>query len=168
MSTRTIGFSFAANTALIVLLQWTIIRRIDGHRRTRVLLVMAATWAVAWLILGAAGLSSGTVMAAVLVCLNCAVFAVGETLLQPTMPSIVNDLVDDHVRGRMNALNASMYNAPSFIGPPVAGALIGAHLGWVYIAMLLATLAVLAFLVVVRLEPQLTPAQNGLVQNGSL
>ena len=38
MSTRVVGFAFAVNTAVIVLLQFLVLRLIAGHRRTRVML----------------------------------------------------------------------------------------------------------------------------------
>jgi hypothetical protein len=52
VSTRVIGFGFAVNTATIVLLQFVVLRRISGRRRTRVLVAMTVLWAVAWLVLG--------------------------------------------------------------------------------------------------------------------
>ena len=48
VSTRTIGYAFAANTATIVLLQLLVLQRIEGRRRTRVILVLSALWAVSW------------------------------------------------------------------------------------------------------------------------
>ena len=55
VSTRAIGFAFAANTLVIVVLQLLVLRRIEGLRRTRVIAVMGVVWAGAWLLLGAAG-----------------------------------------------------------------------------------------------------------------
>ena len=49
VSTGVIGFAFAVNTAVIVGLQFFVLRRITGRRRTRVLIVMCALWAVAWI-----------------------------------------------------------------------------------------------------------------------
>lgn len=37
--------AFAANTATIVLLQLLVLQRIEGRRRTRVILVLSAIWA---------------------------------------------------------------------------------------------------------------------------
>ena len=45
VSTRVIGLSFAVNTAVIVLLQFAVLKRISGRRRTRVMVVMALVWA---------------------------------------------------------------------------------------------------------------------------
>src|SRR5206468_1485899 len=56
ISTTQIGLAFAANTAVIVLLQLPVVRRIQGHRRTRLLMVLAGIWAVAWAVVGLAGL----------------------------------------------------------------------------------------------------------------
>ena len=103
ISTQGLGFAFAANTLVIVLLQLVVLQRIEGHRRTRVIAVMAAVWAVSWLLLGATGLVSGTWGATMLVAACASVFAFGETLLQPTVPALVNDLAPDHLRGRYNA-----------------------------------------------------------------
>src|SRR5665811_2164177 len=51
VSTRTIGYALSANTATIVLLQLLVLQRIEGRRRTRVILVLSALWAVSWLCL---------------------------------------------------------------------------------------------------------------------
>ena len=55
VSTRTIGLAFAVNTAVIVLLQFLVLSRITGRRRTRVMVVMGLVWASSWLLLGATG-----------------------------------------------------------------------------------------------------------------
>lgn len=161
VSTHVLGFAFAFNTAVIVVLQLLVLQRIEGRRRTRVIAVMGAVWALSWLCLGFTGVFSGGILAAVLVCLMASIFAFGETLLQPTTPAIVNDLADDRVRGRFNALNSASFQLPSMIAPPIAGALIGAGAGWVYIALLIAGCGLVGWLAVVRLEPQLDPRING-------
>ena len=121
VSTGVIGFAFAINTAVIVGLQFFVLRRISGRRRTRVLIVMVALWAVAWVVLGLTGLVSGTVAASAGVLLFHALFALGETLLQPTIPAITNDMAPDHLRGRYNAVNAGAFQAGTILGPVVAG-----------------------------------------------
>ena len=50
-----------------------------------------------------------------------ALFALGETLLQPTIPAITNDMAPDHLRGRYNAVNAGAFQAGTILGPVVAG-----------------------------------------------
>ena len=53
------------------------------------------------------------------------VFAFGETLLQPTIPALVNDLAPDHLRGRYNAVSSGSFQLAAVIAPPIAGFLIG-------------------------------------------
>src|SRR5690606_30786070 len=67
-----------------------------------------------------------------------AVFAFGETLLQPTVPAVVNALATDHLRGRYNAVNAAALNGGAIAAPVVAGLLLGAHLTAVYSGLMIA------------------------------
>jgi MFS family permease len=160
VSTRTIGFAFAVNTAVIVLLQFLVLSRIRGHRRTRVMGVMGVVWAFAWLLLGAAGLVPGSMAAAAGILVFMGVFALGETLMQPTIPAISNDLAADHTRGRYNAINAAAFQGAAIAGPVVAGLLLDHDLGEVYVGlMVLGCLAVCAM--ARALEWKIPDAANG-------
>ena len=64
-------------------------------------------------------LVSGTVGATLLVAGCASVFALGETLLQPTIPALVNDLAPDHLRGRYNALSSASFSLPGIIAPVI-------------------------------------------------
>ena len=117
VSTQGLGFAYACNTLVIVLLQLVVLRRIDGHRRTRIIMVMSLVWAIAWLTLGASGLLPGTLGATVLVAACTSIFAFGETLMQPTIPPLVNDLAPDHLRGRYNAVSTGAFSLAAIIAP---------------------------------------------------
>ncbi len=162
VSTRGLGLAFAANTLVIVLLQLLVLQRIEGRRRTRVILVMAGVWAVSWALLGASGLFPGTWVATLFVAGCASVFALGETLLQPTMPAIVNDLAPDHLRGRYNGLTTGCFQAASVLGPVVAGFMIGHRLNLAYLVVLVLGCALVGWLSVGRLEGQLDDRSNGL------
>jgi MFS family permease len=162
VSTRGLGLAFAANTLVIVLLQLLVLQRIEGKRRTRVIVVMAIIWAVSWALLGASGLVPGTLGATLLVAGCASVFALGETLLQPTMPAIVNDLAPDHLRGRYNGLTAGSFQGASILGPIVAGFLVGHGLHLPYLVVLVGGCGLVAWLSVGRLERQLDDRSNGL------
>lgn len=162
VSTRGLGFAFAANTLVIVLLQLVVLQRIEGLRRTRVIAVMGVVWAGSWLLLGSSGLVPGTLGATMLVAAMASVFALGETLLQPTIPALVNDLAPDHLRGRYNALSSAAFQLAAIIAPPIAGVLIGLGLGSVYIASLVAGSLLVGLLAIARVEPQLSTEANGL------
>lgn len=161
VSTQGLGIAFAANTLVIVVLQLAVLQRIEGRRRTRVIAVMALIWAGAWLLLGGSGLVPGTVGATVLVAACASVFALGETLLQPTIPALVNDLAPDHLRGRYNALSSAAFQSAQVIAPPVAGFLVGHSLGNAYVGLLVVGCLAVAALAVVRVERQLPPGVNG-------
>lgn len=161
VSTRGLGIAFACNTLVIVLLQLLVLQRIEGHRRTRVIVVMAVVWSASWALLAASGIAPGTVSATLFVAACASVFALGETLLQPTMPAIINDLAPDHLRGRYNALSAGSFQAASILGPIVAGFMIGHQLHLEYILMLVLGCGLTAWLSVARLEPQLSAVANG-------
>jgi MFS family permease len=162
VSTRGLGWAFAANTLVIVLLQLVVLQRIEGRRRTRVVVLMSLLWGVSWLLLSATSLVPGTVGATLLVAACASVFALGETLLQPTIPAMVNDMAPDHLRGRYNAVSSAGFQAASVTGPPVAGFLIGHGLGDVYIGLLLGGAVLVAVISVRLVEPRLTPLANGL------
>lgn len=161
VSTRVVGWAFALNTVVIVSLQFLVLRRLQGHRRTRTVVVMAAVWALAWTALGVTGPVGGTWAAVVLVMGFHAVFALGETMLQPTLPAITNDLAPAHLRGRYNALTAGAFQLGAVVAPLSAGFLLRHELGVVFIATLLAGCLALA-LAALRLEQQISPEVNGL------
>jgi MFS family permease len=160
VSTRTIGYAFAANTATIVLLQLLVLQRIEGRRRTRVILVLSALWAVSWLMTGLSGLIPGSSAAAVLIIGGFSVFALGETLLQPTIPAITNDLSPDHLRGRYNAVMAGAFQLAAVTGPVVAGIMLGARFNAAFIGMLILGCAVMAF-IALAVERRIPARANG-------
>jgi MFS family permease len=161
ISTRGLGLAFGANTLVIVVLQLVVLQRIEGRRRTRVIAVMGVVWAFSWLLLGFSGLVPGTLGATLLVAACASVFAFGETLLQPTIPALVNDLAPDHLRGRYNALSSGAFQLAAVIAPPISGILIGHALGSVYIGLLVVGCLVVGLVAIARLEPQLDPSVNG-------
>ncbi len=161
VSTRALGLAFAANTLVIVVLQLVVLQRIEGRRRTRVIAVMGVVWAFSWLLLGFSGLVPGTLGATLLVAACASVFAFGETLLQPTIPALVNDLAPDHLRGRYNALSSGSFQLAAVIAPPISGILIGHALGDVYIGLLVVGSLVCGLVAIAWLEPRLDPSVNG-------
>ncbi|WP_419817816.1 MFS transporter [Glaciibacter flavus] len=162
VSTRVIGFSFAVNTAVIVLLQFAVLKRLTGRRRTRAMQVMAVVWAASWLVLGATGLLPDSLAAAIGVLAFMGVFAFGETLLQPTVPAVYNDLATDRNRGRYNAVNSGAFQAGAITGPFAAGLLLDAGLDSLYIAIMVAGCAGICVLAAV-LERRIPARVNGFV-----
>lgn len=161
VDTGIIGIAFAANTAVIVLLQFWVLQRIEGHRRTRVGLVMLVIWSLAWVAFGLSGLLPDSLAAGVLVIAFLALFGLGETLLQPTLPAITNDMAPDHLRGRVNAAQSTAFMGGGVLGPLVAGILLDRGQAGAFIAVVLAGLVVIAWLFL-RLERLISPEVNGI------
>ncbi|GAB3173148.1 MFS transporter [Myceligenerans halotolerans] len=141
VSTRTIGFAFVVNTAVIVLLQFWVMERARGHRRTRVLALFGLIWSGSWLVLGVSGLIPGTAGSVTVVLGFMGVFAVGEALLQSALPALTNDLAPDHLRGRYNAVSSAAFQVGTIAGPVAAGVLLERGHPAAFIAMVAAVCA---------------------------
>ncbi len=159
VSTGVIGIAFAINTAVIVLLQFVVLRRIAGHRRTRVMLVMCAVWALSYVVLGATGVVPDA-FAGIGVLTFMGLFALGETMMQPTIPAITNDMAPDHLRGRYNAVNAGAFQAGAIGGPLFAGFVLDRGWSSAYVVVLVAGCGLIALLALV-VERLIPSAVNG-------
>jgi MFS family permease len=159
-STQLIGIAFAVNTGTIVVLQLVVIQRIEGHRRTRVLMLMSAVWAASWALMGLAGLVPGSLAAAFLLATSMGVFALGETFQSPVVPAITNDLAPEHLRGRYNAVGAMVFQVAAVVGPVTAGFLLGNHLTVEFVALLLVGCVVMVAMLT-RLERVIPATANG-------
>ncbi len=87
------------------------------------------------------------------------IFALGETLLSPTLPAIINDLAPPGAAGRYNGLGALAFTTGFLAGPAGGAAALGA--GWgtaLFAALALACAA--AALAALRLNRHLPPAAN--------
>ncbi|MGN6332932.1 MAG: MFS transporter [Motilibacteraceae bacterium] len=160
-STRTIGLAFAGNTAAIVVFQMLVISRIQGRRRTRVMAALGGVWAIAWLVMGLAGLVPGTWLSAVLLVTSLVIFGLGETLLSPVAPALTNSLATDRLRGRYNAAASTAFQVGAIVAPATAGFLLQARLSLLFVVLLLLGCAFLSA-VALRLERHLPAAANGL------
>lgn len=129
ISTAALGMTFAANTFVIVVAQLVVLKLMRGKRRTRGLMAICVLWAVAWslaLVVGQLdpGIAKNAGFALVMV-----VFGLGECMVSPTAPAIVNDLAPEALRGRYNAAYSFTFSVGHIVGPAFAGVLLGAGLG---------------------------------------
>jgi MFS family permease len=160
-SPPSIGIAFAVNGLVIVAAQLFVVVRLQQVRRTRALAATAALWAMVWAVAGLLGVVHGGVAATVVLALCTGVFAIGETLMQPTLPAITNDVADDQDRGRFNALTNGAEVSSFVLGSLVAGLLIGAGLiPWLLVG-LIAACACAGALSIGILEPRLPRGSNG-------
>nr|WP_314176163.1 MFS transporter [Streptomyces sp. DSM 40971] len=137
ISTSTLGVALAANTAVIVLAQYVVLRLVERRRRSRVVAVVGLIWAVAWVAAGASGLVHGSQAAATaLLITTYALFGVGETMLSPTVAPLVADLAPRRLVGQYNSAFALMKQTALAVGPAVGGLLAAVGAYGAYIVML--------------------------------
>jgi MFS family permease len=163
VSPRVIGWALAGNTLMIVSAQLFVLRVLHHRSRTRALTGVGVIFASSWLVLAAGGYAGqhGRVLLAGVGVVGCAVvFAVGETLLSPTMPALTNALATDALRGRYNAMNSIIFGISGIVGPITAGPLIGAGRSGLWVVMVV-TGCLLASVLALRLHGRLTPEQDG-------
>ena len=156
-----LGWSFAANTVVIVLGQLVALRFMPGRSRTRVLALAASIWSVSWLVVAMTGRVEGGA-AVVFAILGLGLFGVGETLWAPVAPAVVNDLAPEHLRGRYNSAQAMVWTTASVLGPATAGLLLGNGLAGVWVTATVGGTALAAALFL-RLRRHLSPSADGRV-----
>ncbi len=154
-----VGFAFAANTWTIAIAQLPVLAYVRTRRRTRAVAGTGVLFGACWLIALAAGEVSNHALTAAGLVAASAVFGLGETLLSPSLPAIVNDLAPEHARGRYVAVYSTSWQVGPMIGPAVAGWALGAGRG-APLMVGLAAACVLAWPAALRYERVLPPAAN--------
>jgi MFS family permease len=119
----------AANCVTVVLAQLFVLKGLGGRRRTTGLALAAAAWAISWILVAVAGRLGGGGAALAGFILAAVVFAIGECLMSPTLPAIVNDIAPPGASGRYNGLLALAFTVGFLLGPVTGGAALGAGLG---------------------------------------
>ncbi|MEU9230106.1 MFS transporter [Streptomyces massasporeus] len=159
ISTSALGTALAANTLMIVVAQFAVLRFVERRRRSRVIAAVGLIWAVAWAVAGYAGLGHGSQeMATAAFVSTYALFGLGEAMLSPTVAPLVADLAPEGMAGQYNSAFALVKQLALAVGPAVGGPL-GASLHAPYIVMFLVFSLGITVLAV-RLGRQLTEAQD--------
>jgi len=159
ISTSALGTAMAANTAMIVVAQFAVLKFVERRKRSRVIAAVGLIWAVAWVAAGYAGLGHGSqTMATAAFVSTYALFGLGEAMLSPTVAPLVADLAPSGLAGQYNSAFALVKQLALAIGPAVGGPM-GASLHAPYIATFLLFSLGITFLAL-RLGRQLTPVQN--------
>ncbi|MFI5706505.1 MFS transporter [Kribbella sp. NPDC051620] len=137
LSTKTLGLALTANTVLIVLSQFVILKLTHGRRRSSVIALVGLLWFVAWLLAGlATPASNDRTAAGALIITTYALFGIGEAMLSPTLGPLVADIAPANRIGSYNATFTFFRYTAQVCGPVVGGLLIGAGLHTSYIVVL--------------------------------
>ncbi|MFF6780811.1 MFS transporter [Streptomyces sp. NPDC012510] len=159
ISTSALGTALAANTAVIVIAQFAVLRFVERRRRSRVIAAVGLIWAVAWAVAGFAGLGqTGQTMATAAFVSTYALFGLGEAMLSPTVAPLVADLAPTGMAGQYNSAFALVKQLALAVGPAVGGPM-GASLHTPYIVMFL-LLSLGITVLALRLGRRLTAVQD--------
>jgi MFS family permease len=89
---------------------------------------VALFWLVFWVILDAA-LALPKVLSVVSLCVAMVIFALGETMLSPVGPALVNEIAPEHLRGRYNAAAGLAWGVSGTLAPAITAFYFNDHLG---------------------------------------
>ncbi|MCM2390899.1 MFS transporter [Streptomyces albipurpureus] len=155
----TLGTALAANTAVIVIAQFVVLRFVEQRKRSRMIAAVGLIWAVAWVIAGYAGLGTNSqAMATAAFISTYALFGLGEAMLSPTVAPLVADLAPESMVGQYNSAFALVKQLALALGPAVGGPMGAALHGPYIVTFVLFSLGITVL--AVRLGKELTPLQN--------
>jgi len=161
LSIHTVGLLIAFNTFTIIVAQLFVLGRIRGRSRSLLIGLVGVLWGASWL-LATSSLAVGAFAATSFLCVGQILFAIGETVFQPTSPALVNELAPEHLRGRYNALIGMVWAGSAAIGAVIAGVALGHHAATAW-TLLLAGGAVLGGFGVTTMRRSLSAVEDGTV-----
>ena len=135
-SPKWLGLIWAANCFGIILMQGPMLRWLEKHSPTKTLTYVGFIWAASW-VLVALCFVTPWVFVLPLQITSSVVFGIGETIWSPTIPTVVNQLIPDHIRGRSNALMSLQWGTAGVLGAPLAGFLFDADLAKFWVALMI-------------------------------
>ena len=147
LSPKWLGIIFGVNTISIVLFQPLVMRILEKFSKYTALISIGLVWALSWLFVGVAPylplFASGIALS-----LSQLVFAVGEMIQAPTIPTLANELAPEHIRGRANAWMSLQWSVSGVLGPAITGLMLGADLAttWVIVMFIGCFLSIPIFL----------------------
>ncbi|MER6472887.1 MFS transporter [Streptomyces collinus] len=159
ISTSALGTALAANTLMIVVAQFAVLKFVERRRRSRVIASVGLIWAVAWLTAGYAGLGHGSQeMATAAFVTTYALFGLGEAMLSPTLAPLVADLAPEGMAGQYNSAFALVKQLALAVGPAVGGPLAASLPAPYVVTFLLFSVGITVL--ALRLGRRLTAAQD--------
>ena len=141
LSSHALAVAFAVNMFAVALLQLPVLHALLGRRRTSSLALAFASIGLSWAVAVLAGRLS-SFAAIVAFALAMGIFAVGETLISPTLAPMVNDIAPDRLRGRYNGMYTLALTVGFVVGPALAGVGLGVGDGSPFLLALVVACAV--------------------------
>lgn len=158
LNIKNLGPLWAVNTGVIVLGQVFVINKLEGHRRTKMMGLVGAIWALSWAIIG---FGIGFNQALVGAVIGVGVFAIGEMIWSTVGVSITNDMAPEHLRGRYNSVDGLIWVAAAAIGPAISGVMLQHGLTYEWVGLLV-TGQLIGGLLGLKMRKHLTDKQDGI------
>ena len=92
---RDLAWAYAANTFVIAAFQLWVNKRLLLVKRKSAMSIAVLLWAFAWVSLALSGVIKSNALFFVIMCQL--IFALGEMIWSPILPSVVNQLAPDHL-----------------------------------------------------------------------
>jgi MFS family permease len=160
LSIHFIGVMLFFDTSTIVATQLFILNRIEGRSRTRVMAWVGVLWFFFWMILFVS-IKMPSALAIVSICIGIVIFAVGETMMSPVGPALVNEIAPEHLRGRYNAANGLIWGLASTLAPAITAFFFSE--GWGrYWPLLIGCTGLVGSLMMLTLRRSLNAREDGL------
>jgi MFS family permease len=131
-----VGAGFAVNAVTLVTSQLFVLRAIRGRRRTGVAASGAVIFSFAWVIVLLGGRLEGGLVSVTLLVAGPGIVALGEALLSPSLPALINGLAPPALRERYNAVFTLSWQIGAVIGPGLAGSMLGRGYGSAFLLVL--------------------------------
>jgi MFS family permease len=129
----TIGLAAAVNCVVIIALQMLVVRLTAKRSGATLLMGVGAIWTLSWLVLSAASVAPE--LSAALFVTTFGIFAVGETMYAPVLNPLTASLAPSGLVGTTLGLFTALQTGFSAAGPLVAGVVLGAGLGSLFIGL---------------------------------
>jgi MFS family permease len=159
LSPKWLGIIFGVNTISIVVFQPLVMRVLDKYSKYTALISIGIIWAASWLFVGISPYLP-MVASGIAICFSQLIFAFGEMVQAPTIPTLANELSPEHIRGRANAWMSLQWSVSGVLGPAITGIMLGANLGtaWVVTMFVGCFLSIPIFLAMKRMTSGITSA----------
>jgi MFS family permease len=132
LSPKWLGLIFGVNTLAIFTLQPLVMRILERYSKYNALIAIGFIWSVSWIFVGISPLLP-LIASGIALCISQLIFAVGEMVQAPIIPTLANELAPEHIRGRANAFMSLQWSISGVAGPAITGLMLGADLAELWV-----------------------------------
>jgi len=150
---------------VIVALQMAVMKWTANRSSPSLLVAVGSIWVFSWLLLAASSVVPG--LAATMFVVVYGVFAVGETMYAPVLNPLTASLAPSGMVGTTLGMFAALQTGASAVGPMLAGVLLSAGHGSLFIAVHVA-ISLVAVFAALRLRSLLAGARVSASQPGGI